>query len=81
MYTDIRIHELTLGYEERERAEHARLRELHRIAGETRISAITRLRARLGTLLIATGEALRRGAAPASTGHVERPETLSQARM
>lgn len=80
MYTDIRIHELTLGYDQRERARDAHIRELHRIAGATRITAIARFRIRLGALLIATGEALRRSPAPASTAHVARRKTLSGAR-
>lgn len=78
MYTDIRIHELTLGYAERERNEQARMRELHRLARAARGSAGAELIGRIGTLLIRTGEALRRRSG--GDRHSERQATLSQAR-
>ncbi len=78
MYTDIRIHEMTLSHAERERNEQARMRELHRLARATRASAASEMIGRLGTLLIRTGEALH--GRSAGNGHIERSTTLSQAK-
>ncbi len=78
MYTDIRIYELTLGYAERERNEMVRMRELHRLARATRGSAAAEFIGRLGTLLIRTGEALRRRSV--TDRQIERHATLSRAR-